>query len=121
MVPTIVIDQYGDVKLIVGGAGGRRIITGTFLTLYRHLYFNETIEAAMAAPRFHHQLTPVRLDYETNFDSGIISELNTKYEHTVRELSAIASIVAISKTDGKVSALPDPRRGGSAVVFDGEF
>lgn len=121
MVPSIVIDKNGDVELVVGGAGGRRIITGTFLTLYRYLYFNETIEDALAAPRFHHQLSPVRLDYESSFDSAIIGELNTKYEHTLRELTAIASIVAISKHDGKVSASSDPRRGGSALVFEGNF
>lgn len=121
MVPTIVIDKNGDVKMIVGGAGGRRIITGTFLTLFRHLYFNESIETAMNAPRFHHQLTPVRLDYEYNFDTEIIGELNSKYEHTIRNQSAIASIVAIAVDDGKVSALPDPRRGGSAMVFNGEY
>lgn len=118
MVPSIVVDKNGDVKLIIGGAGARRIITSTFLTLYRHLYFNESIEVALAAPRIHHQLTPDILDYESTFDSKIINQLSTKYEHKIRSQSGIAaSIVAISKSDGQVTASPDPRRGGSAVVF----
>jgi gamma-glutamyltranspeptidase / glutathione hydrolase / leukotriene-C4 hydrolase len=121
MVPTIVIDKNDDVRLIVGGAGGRRIITGTFMTLFRNLYFKETLEQAINGSRIHHQLTPVRIDYEASLDSAIVEELAGKYGHVCRELEAIASIVGISVEEGEVKASEDPRRGGSSKVFEGEY
>lgn len=126
-VPSIVLDKDGNVKMIVGGAGGHRIITGTFLTLYWHLYFNKTLHEAMNSPRVHHQLVnPTELWYERrwdNFDAEIIKQLNETYGHNLedRARGGLGSLTAVSTMYGNVSAAWDPRRTGSAEVFEIEY
>lgn len=126
-VPSIVLDKDGNVKLIIGGAGGHRIITATFLTLYRHLYFNQTLQDAMKSPRIHHQLVnPTELWYETRwseFDPQMISQLNQTYGHNLEAgpRNALASLTAVSTMNGKVSAAWDERRSGSSEVFEVEY
>ncbi|KAG5666823.1 hypothetical protein PVAND_014833 [Polypedilum vanderplanki] len=120
MVPTIVVDANGEFRMAVGAAGGRRIISSTFTVLYRHLYFKESLEKAMNASRFHHQLTPMELVYEPNFDPEILTYLNQTMGHRIRDYrSNIANVVAISKINGEVFANYDIRRSGSVEIFEG--
>ncbi|CAG9811431.1 unnamed protein product [Chironomus riparius] len=121
MTPTIVLDRNGDVRLLIGAAGGRRIITSTFYTLYRNIFFNETLEDAMAAPRIHHQLTPMELVYSSHFDADIIKSLNETMGHKVRATPRIANVVGVSVENGNVKASYDPFRGGSTVIFEGKY
>ena len=108
-------------RLLIGAAGGRRIITSTFYTLYRNIFFNETLEDAMAAPRIHHQLTPMEVVYSSHFDTEIIKTLNEKIGHKVRAIPRLANVVGISVENGDVKASYDPFRGGSTVIFEGKY
>lgn len=80
------------------------------------------MEAALAIKRFHHQLEPMYVRLEDDYDRpDIVSYLNEKGHQTKTSspvLSAFASIVAISNRNGKVETAVDPRRGGKGVVFD---
>lgn len=67
MCPSIILDGNGDVKMVIGGAGGTKIITSVALVIMRHLWFNETLEEAVNAKRLHHQLFPMAVQYETGF------------------------------------------------------
>lgn len=85
----------------------------------RHLWLNETIEAAVTAKRFHHQLAPMVVQYEQGFDSTIINGL-AKIGHVLKEIPSdlgFASLTAISKENGKYVAVYDPRRGGSIAYI----
>ncbi|CAG9810142.1 unnamed protein product [Chironomus riparius] len=120
MIPSMVIDGNGDVKMIVGAAGGSRIPTGVFAAIFNHLYLNKTLVAALDARRLHHQLTPLDLQYESNFDSEIMRLLNEQYGHTLRENlpdGGFAAVTAISVDDGDIVASYDSRRGGGVEVF----
>ena len=81
----------------------------------------ETLEAAVASPRFHQQDFPDKIQIERNrFDAAWIDALQ-KIGHTVAERDAdsdpIGEIYAISRSaDGTVSAVADPRRAGAALV-----
>ncbi|XP_035226663.1 scoloptoxin SSD14-like isoform X2 [Stegodyphus dumicola] len=67
MCPTIVVNADGDVHMVVGGAGGTRIITASALSMFRTLWLSEDIKRATDAPRFHHQLFPNQIEYEESF------------------------------------------------------
>lgn len=64
MTPTIVTDTDGDVKLIIGSAGGSKIISSVAWVIARVLWFGDDIKQAIDAPRFHHQLVPNIIEYE---------------------------------------------------------
>lgn len=120
MAPSILIDKDGNARLVIGGAGGSRIPTGMAFSIIKHLFMNETLTDSIAARRLHHQLAPMELLYETNFDEAIVEELNQKYGHKMVENKpdgGFAAVVGISRNEGGVEAVIDPRRGGGVEIF----
>ena len=104
-----------------GTRGGSTIPTTNFQVLLGVLLRGESLEAAVAAPRFHQQDFPDKIQIERNrFDSGWIDALQ-RVGHAVaeRDLDSdpIGEIYAISRAaDGTVTAVADPRRTGAALV-----
>lgn len=73
MCPTIIIDKNsGNVRMVVGAAGGTKITTSVALVIMRHLWFDETLEEAVSAKRLHHQLFPMRVEFEYGFNEVFI-------------------------------------------------
>lgn len=106
--------------MIVGAAGGSRIPTGVFAAIFNHLYLNKNLEESLNARRLHHQLTPLDLQFESNFDAEILKSLNEQYGHTLRENlpdGGFAAVTAISVNNKEIVASYDPRRGGGVEVF----
>ena len=58
MTPTIVEDPEGRLRLVVGSPGGGRIITTVFQVITNVLDHGLDVQAAVAAPRVHHQWLP---------------------------------------------------------------
>jgi gamma-glutamyltranspeptidase/glutathione hydrolase len=78
MTPTIVLKE-GEPKLIVGTPGGSTIITSVFQTILNVLEFDMDLQAAVDAPKMHHQWQPDLIILEKNkFDENTISELKEK-------------------------------------------
>jgi gamma-glutamyltranspeptidase / glutathione hydrolase / leukotriene-C4 hydrolase len=120
MVPSILIDKNGDPTLVIGGAGGSRIPSGVIFSMIKHLYMKKTLEEAINSRRLHHQLAPMQLLYETDFDMDIVNELNQKFGHKVVENKpdgGFAAVVGISTRGGVVEGVTDPRRGGGIEIF----
>ena len=63
MTPTI-ITKNKKVVMVVGSPGGPRIITSTLLTILNVLDYGLNIQAAVNAPRFHHQWLPDVVEIE---------------------------------------------------------
>ncbi len=118
MSPTIVEDAKGNLILLVGGAGGPRIITGVWQTLSNVLDFKQTVPYAVANPRVHHQHLPdvLRLEagsVERGVEAALLDaghKLDWSWER--REFGAVN---AIAKTDVGWDGAADPRGGGGAV------
>ncbi|PSN41005.1 Gamma-glutamyltranspeptidase 1 [Blattella germanica] len=68
MCPVIIVDEKGDVRLVIGGSGGIRIITSVALVLVRYLWLKQSIKEAINGKRIHHQLVPNILEYEHGLD-----------------------------------------------------
>lgn len=75
MCPAIVVDEKRDVRLIVGAAGGTKITTSVALIIMQHLWFRMPIQRAMDSMRLHHQLFPMEISFESDFDKGLISDM----------------------------------------------
>lgn len=58
MTPTIVEDPDGRLRLVVGSPGGGRIITTVFEVITNVIDHGLDVQAAVAAPRVHHQWLP---------------------------------------------------------------
>ncbi|KAI9223671.1 gamma-glutamyltranspeptidase [Blastocladiella britannica] len=112
--PTI-IEEDGEVLLVVGGSGGSRIISAVFQTVINFLEFGWSVTAAVTAPRLHDQLFPDRCEVEEGFPAGIVSQLallhhNVTVLPTGRHESVVQAIARLS--DGRLEAVSDYRKGG---------
>ena len=58
MTPTIVENPDGTLRLVIGSPGGGRIITAVFQAIVHVIDFGMDVQAAVAAPRVHHQWRP---------------------------------------------------------------
>lgn len=87
--------------------------------MLRYLYFKESVLDAVHAPRIHHQLAPMRLEYEVGFPHQIVDDLH-KIGHEMFESPSdrgFASLTAIGRSGTKLVPVFDPRRRGSTAVF----
>ena len=116
MSPTIVRDHDGNVRLVVGGAGGPRITTAVFQILVNRLQFNMSLPDAVAAPRFHHQWKPEDLKLERfGFSAEVRRELS-RMGYSLTDVVAVARTYSIERfPGGRTWGAPDPRGEGAAV------
>lgn len=116
MSPTMVLDPEGKPLLTCGAAGGPRIITCTLQTICRVVDLGQSIQAALEAPRVHHQWRPAEAVVEERMDAASVAGL-TALGHEVRSIAASATAQGIAWTsEGQLSAAADSRAGGLALV-----
>ncbi len=77
----------------------------------------QSLEEAVAAPRFHQQDLPDAIQIERGrFDDAWLQELR-KMGHEIRERDKIGRVHAIAvERNGTLHAVADPRGGGAALV-----
>jgi gamma-glutamyltranspeptidase / glutathione hydrolase len=116
MTPTIVLRE-GRPFLVVGSPGGPRIITTTLLAVLNVIDWGMDVEAAVAAPRFHHQWLPDVLYLEPEVPADVVEGLRRR-GHAV-EVSddhwSAAEAVEIDPQTGWQLGGSDPRRDGLAA------
>ncbi|KAH8276349.1 glutathione hydrolase 1 proenzyme isoform X1 [Drosophila bipectinata] len=118
--PSIILDTHGNVKLIVGAAGGSKITTSVAQTILRYFVLNEPIEKAVNTGRLHHQLAPMVVDVERDVPKHTVAYLR-KIGHEIRYLDndkAYSAQTAIAMRGIEPHPVCDIRRLGSAVVVE---
>jgi gamma-glutamyltranspeptidase/glutathione hydrolase len=118
MSPTIIEDEKGDLLMVVGGQGGSRIVTEVWQTISNVIDFGMTVDAAISAPRFHHQHLP----------DDVTLEPDSISEDTAKQLEAAGyklvfgkgeriygAVNAIARTKDGWQGAADPRGGGAAI------
>lgn len=118
MCPTILTDNSGIVRLVIGASGGKRITTAVSLVLMNKLWFDYDLSKAVNKPRLHSQLVPDQeVFYENNkayrIDKYVIEGLKER-GHQVDGSDLFAAVQAISREPGgEIYAKSDPRKHGA--------
>jgi gamma-glutamyltranspeptidase/glutathione hydrolase len=120
MAPTIVVGTDGKPEVVVGARGGSRIITALWQVISNVVDFGMDGDAAVRAPRMHHQHLPDTLALEQGgFADGVRRAL-AAMGHTVKEsplpAAPVASAPALVRRGGTWTAVADPRRGGAGAA-----
>ncbi|HET8564255.1 MAG TPA: gamma-glutamyltransferase [Candidatus Binatia bacterium] len=108
MAPTIVL-QGERPELIVGGAGGPRIISATLQTIINFLDFQMPVQQAVESPRVHHQWIPEELNVEAKLPAETKKSLERR-GHAIKERNVLGIVQAISHKSSKMSGAADPRK-----------
>jgi len=109
MTPTIALDSDGRVRLVVGAAGGPRIISGTLQALLGVVDWKLDAQAAVAAPRIHDQWSPEILSVEPELPRDVTDAL-AKRGHKVAPIPTVGVVnVLVRSPDGVIQAGAEPR------------
>ncbi|MEP7347015.1 MAG: gamma-glutamyltransferase, partial [Gemmatimonadaceae bacterium] len=113
MSPTIVLDPKGEVLLVVGAAGGPRIITTTSQVILNVIDQKMSLYDAMHAPRLHHQALPDTLLVETDGLTNAVRDSLVAMGHAVRFMGGLANANAVMRVKGGWEGVSEPRSSGT--------
>ena len=116
MTPTI-LERDGSLFMVSGSPGGPRIISTTLLTVLNVVDWDMDPQAAVSAPRYHHQWDPNVLRLEPEFADEVVFALEARgheVERSGRHWSAAEAIV-VDPASGLHWGGADPRSDGAAV------
>ncbi|HUC99864.1 MAG TPA: gamma-glutamyltransferase, partial [Candidatus Polarisedimenticolaceae bacterium] len=108
MSPTIIL-QGDRPEVVVGAAGGPRIISATLQTILNVLDYRMPVAKAVEAPRVHHQWLPDQLNVEADISSETKRSLERR-GHAVRERGVLGVVQAITSGQDGVKGAADPRK-----------
>ena len=116
MTPTIVV-RDGKLLMVTGSPGGRTIINTVLLTLLNVIDFDMTAQAAVDAPRFHHQWLPDQIQHERGSFSASVLEGLRQHGHNLREVGAqgAAQVIVVNRA-GALDTGADRRASDSAAA-----
>ncbi|KAH8280740.1 hypothetical protein KR054_006195 [Drosophila jambulina] len=117
--PILLADKNGDMRLVIGSAGGSKIIPAVVEVAAKVLWFGEDLRSAVNAPRFYHQLMPDVLEYEDGGFPDSLLQLLAQRGHRLKAVSETnASVVsAISRNATAIYANADFRKRGGVAGF----
>ena len=119
MTPTIVT-RGGKLELVTGSPGGSTIITTVLQVVLNSLDHSMAVDAAVAAPRFHHQWQPDRVIYEADgLDVTTLEQLKAM-GHSMMLLpfaGGIGDANSVRVVHGDLQAAHDPRNDGGAAGY----
>jgi gamma-glutamyltranspeptidase/glutathione hydrolase len=118
MTPTIVLDERGALRLVVGAPGGATIITSVFQVISNIIDYGMGLADAVAAPRVHHQHLPDLLDVEPGgLPHDVIRALEARGHDVAERAETWGDVQAVMvRDDGRLEGAADPRRGGVALA-----
>ena len=117
MTPTILV-RDGKLSFVTGSPGGPRIISAVLLSVVNWMRLGMDAQAAINAPRFHHQWFPDVVVIEPAFSSLVQNALNAM-GHKTRKIGHIGLVnaIGVDVTTGERLGAADPRDEGSAVGY----
>ena len=109
MTPTII--ERGDrLHMVLGAPGGSTIITAVLQTFLNVTEYGMSLQAAVDAPRFHHQWLPDQILHEPNAFTPEVRARLDSLGHDLREVRSMAVIKALKvEADGSITAIGDAR------------
>ncbi|XP_024880086.1 glutathione hydrolase 1 proenzyme-like isoform X1 [Temnothorax curvispinosus] len=118
MVPSVLIDRHGDVKMVMGAAGGTRISTAVSQVTAKILWMKQTVKEAVDSARIHHQLFPSKLSYEYGIPKQVVDGLK-RLGHVAERYRVRGSVACfILYENSTIFANADYRKGGDVYGID---
>ncbi|HYN40358.1 MAG TPA: gamma-glutamyltransferase [Thermoanaerobaculia bacterium] len=115
-VSPVIVEEDGKPLLVVGSPGGSTIPT-TVLQVLLRATGGESLGAAVAAPRLHHQHTPDVVFVEKGGASKALRESLRSRGHVLRDRGPIGQVHAIVfERDGQLTGVGDPRGHGAPAA-----
>ncbi|NXK05461.1 GGT5 hydrolase, partial [Herpetotheres cachinnans] len=114
MVPSILISKTGDM-LVIGGAGGARIISATSMAIINKLWFGYDLEHAISAPIMHTDGDNIL--FEEHFSEEVRSGLLRRGHKEKKFKFAMNVVQGISKEGKCISAYSDKRKLGKSAGY----
>jgi gamma-glutamyltranspeptidase/glutathione hydrolase len=116
MTPTIVLKD-GKPVLVTGSPGGSRIISSVLQVIVNAIDFRMPIDAAVSAPRLHHQWQPDEVIAEPGIAPDVIDALTSR-GHNIVPTSPLTAVNSIAITaDGYIGAADRRTRGSLAAGY----
>ncbi|MBV8515109.1 MAG: gamma-glutamyltransferase [Acidobacteria bacterium] len=117
MTPTILL-RDGKLSFVTGSPGGPTIISSTLLSVINWMRLGMEAQAAINAPRFHHQWIPDLILMEQNFPEAIEKVLQAQGFTTKRRGHiGLVNAIGVDSKSGERLGAADPRDNGSAVGY----
>lgn len=118
MSPTIVLDSSDRVQHVLGTPGGPTIITNVLQVLLNLVTYGLQPQAAVNAPKFHHQSLPDRIDYEPEINRDVLDNLRRR-GHAIHPRTSIGDfqLISVDQKRGVLQGASDPRGGGAAIGY----
>jgi gamma-glutamyltranspeptidase/glutathione hydrolase len=117
MTPTILV-RDGKLSFVTGSPGGPTIISATMLSVLNWMRLGMDAQAAINAPRFHHQWLPDVILMEKDFPASLESALNAQgYQTRRRGHIGLVNAIGIDPKTGERLGAADPRDNGAAVGY----
>jgi gamma-glutamyltranspeptidase/glutathione hydrolase len=117
MTPTILL-RDGQLSFVTGSPGGPTIISATLLSVLNWMRLGMDAQAAINAPRFHHQWLPDLILMEKDFPASLESALNAEgYQTRRRGHIGLVNAIGIDPKTGERLGAADPRDHGAAAGY----
>ncbi len=117
MTPTILV-RDGKLSFVTGSPGGPTIISATMLSVLNWMRLGMDAQAAINAPRFHHQWLPDVILMEKDFPASLEAALNAQgYQTRRRGHIGLVNAIGIDPKTGERLGAADPRDNGAAVGY----
>jgi len=117
MTPTILL-RDAKLSFVAGSPGGPAIISVTLLSILNWMRLGMEAQAAINAPRFHHQWLPDKLFLEKDFSAALETELKARGHDTLRRGHiGLVNAIGIDPATGERLGAADPRDRGSAIGY----
>lgn len=109
MSPTVL--RKGDRTLVVGASGGPFIISSTLSAIVNVIDFGMDPQAAVSAPRIHHQWSPNSLVVDEGIPEDVLRALRAR-GHELKVMPFFSAVQMIDGAPGAQLGASDPRKGG---------
>ncbi len=117
MTPTILL-RDGKLSFVTGSPGGPTIISATLLSVLNWMRLGMDAQAAINAPRFHHQWLPDQIVIEQMFPESMEQALQARgFAVKRRSHIGLVNAIGIDPHTGDRLGAADPRDSGSAVGY----
>jgi gamma-glutamyltranspeptidase / glutathione hydrolase len=117
MTPTILL-RDGKLSFVTGSPGGPTIISATLMSVINWMRLGMDAQAAINAPRFHHQWLPDEILMEEDFPESTEKALQARgFAVKRRGHIGLVNAIGIDAKSGERLGAADPRDKGAAVGY----